>query len=72
MKRTDLVRKLEETGCVVLVLAPYEQQDGSKMWNVEAGIKEPISRVVTPDFTERMVRLAADHLSEFDGWGTSL
>ena len=68
---TLLGRALYQCGFLILVLAPHEQENGSVIWNVEAGIKEPISRIVTPDFTERMVRLAADHSSEYDGWGTS-
>ena len=67
-----LARALYQIGFLVLMLAPHQQEDGSAVWNVEAGVREPISRIVSPDFTERMVRLAAEHSSEYDGWGTSL
>lgn len=67
-----LARALYQSGFLILVLAPNEQEDGSVLWNVEAGLKEPISRVISSEFTERMVRLAAEHSSEFDGWGTSV
>ena len=67
-----LARALHERGFLILVLSPNEQENGSVLWNVEAGLKEPISKVISSEFTERMVRLAAEHSSEFDGWGTSV
>jgi regulator of RNase E activity RraB len=67
-----LARALYRIDFLVLMLAPQQQEDGSAVWNVEAGIKEPISRIISSGFTERMVRLAEEHSSEYDGWGTSL
>lgn len=67
-----LARALYQSGFLILVLAPNEQENGSIRWNIEAGLKEPISRMISSDFTERMVLLAEEHSSEFDGWGTSV
>lgn len=67
-----LARALYQAGFLVLVLAPNEQENGSILWNIEAGLKEPISKVISSEFTERMVRLAAEFSSDFDGWGTSV
>ena len=67
-----LAKALYHSGFLILVLAPNEQEDGRVLWNVEAGLKEPVSKVISSEFTERMVRLAAEHSSEFDGWGTNV
>jgi hypothetical protein len=67
-----LARSLYQSGFLILILAPSEQDSGEIFWNVTAGIKEPILRIISPEFTERIVRLALAHSSEFDGWGTSV
>ena len=46
--------------------------DGSDLWNVETQVEASPLAVTTPFFVERLVRLAADHDAEFDGWGTAI
>src|SRR5258706_5895672 len=65
-----LARALYQSGFLILVLSPSEQENGSVLWNVEAGLKETISKGISSEFTEKMVRLAAGQSSEVDGWGT--
>lgn len=66
-----LARSLYQSGFLVLMLAPSEQEDGNVRWSIQIGLKTPIARILSADFTEAMVRLAADHSAEFDGWGAS-
>ena len=44
---------------------------GSK-WSVEAQLNGSIMEVTAVSFVERYAQLAAQHCSEFDGWGTSV
>lgn len=66
-----LARALYQSGFLILMLAPSDQEDGTVRWSIQTGLKVPIARVLSPEFTETMVRLAAEHSSEFDGWGAS-
>lgn len=42
------------------------------VWNVETTIEASPLSVAAPFFVEKLVRLASEHNSEFDGWGTSI
>jgi regulator of RNase E activity RraB len=41
-------------------------------WNIEVAIKQSIDITMRREFTEDLVRLAATHSAEYDGWGTSV
>jgi len=66
-----LAKALYQRGFLVLVIAP-EQTDETTRWNVEAGLKEPVALIASNEFTTRMIELALEHASEYDGWGTSV
>lgn len=66
-----LAKALYQSGFLILMLAPSDQDDGNVRWSIQTGIKVPISRILSQEFTETMVRLAAEYSAEFDGWGAS-
>lgn len=47
-----------------------EPRDGK--WLVQGVRQDTVTAVTEPQFVERVVRLAARHLAEFDGWGTAI
>jgi len=64
-----------------LVIAPNEagypvtmkgKVDGCDSWSVESQIERSPLEVTDKFFVESLVRLAAAHQAEFDGWGTSI
>lgn len=48
------------------------RSNGSDLWNVESQVEASPLAVTDRFFVERLVRLAADHEAEFDGWGTAI
>jgi regulator of RNase E activity RraB len=46
---------------------PYEGK-----WPVQGELNASVNEITDLAFVERMVRLAAKYLAEFDGWGTAL
>jgi hypothetical protein len=63
-----VARALYQSGFLDLVLSPSQQENQSVLWNVEAGIQEPISRVLSSEFTEkRCVLLRSTHRSSTVG-----
>jgi regulator of RNase E activity RraB len=46
--------------------------DDPSLWNVEANIDASPLSVVALSFVEALVKLACEHDSAFDGWGTSI
>ena len=67
-----LARSLHRSGFLILVRAHCKQDRGEIFWNVTAGIKEPVSRIISPESTGRIDLLAVAHSFEFDGFGTSV
>ena len=45
---------------------------GRNLWNVEMAITESVNRVVSREFTSRLIEIAAMFDGKFDGWGTSV
>lgn len=66
-----LAKALYERTFLILALTPSEYE-GTRGWLVEAGAQKTILEMVSDEFTEEMVRLAADHSAEYGGWGTSV
>jgi mRNA interferase HicA len=82
MKRTDLIRTLEECGCVLI------RHGGRHDWyrNPNTGISQSVprhreinksraaqtSRKLKTGFTERMVYLTAEHSARYYRWGTTV
>jgi len=66
----ELEIALEAAGYLVSVSKPSEGDSG--LWSVESQINTSPPAVTTPFFVEKVVRLAAKHQAEFDGWGTSI
>lgn len=67
-----LASALVEQGFVVLASQPAVAQDKRRKWNIEVAIRQSIALTLTRAFTERLVRLAARHSAEYDGWGVSV
>ncbi len=66
-----LAKALYGLGFLVLVIAP-ENSESMSRWNVEAGLREPVTLIASNEFTTRLIELALEHASEYDGWGTSV
>ena len=67
-----LGRKLYDLGYVILVMSPIENDDGSKLWNVEASFDRSLKDAASERVTEELVRLAAQFDATYDGWGASI
>jgi len=65
----NLATALNQAGYPVTVKSKVE---GCDQWNVESQIETSPIAVTAQFFVESLVRLAATHESEFDGWGTSI
>jgi regulator of RNase E activity RraB len=57
---------------LILVISPTDEEDGSKVWNVEAGIQRTLVDAGSERVTEELVRLAAELDAIYDGWGASI
>jgi regulator of RNase E activity RraB len=66
-----LAKRLYELGYLILVISPADE-DGSKVWNVEAGIQRTLADAGSERVTEELVRLAAQFDAIYDGWGASV
>jgi len=67
----NLARELYRRGYLVTVIARADAEQDEECWNVEAGAKIAPQNVLSDEFTEDLVRLAAAHDSAYDGWGTA-
>jgi regulator of RNase E activity RraB len=67
-----LAKELHGRGYLVLVISRADKEDGSKLWNVEAGIERTLAEAADPGVTEALVRLAARFNVTYDGWGASI
>ncbi len=66
-----LAQRLYELGHLILVISPVDE-DGSKMWNVEAGIQRTLEDAGGERVTDELVRLAAQFGATYDGWGANI
>jgi len=67
-----LARELYRRGYLVTVIARAAAEQDEERWNVEAGANIAPQKVLSDEFTEELVRLAAAHDSAYDGWGTAV
>jgi regulator of RNase E activity RraB len=67
-----LAKELYGRGYLVLVIAAVTADDGSRLWNVEAGRERTFTDAAGHGTTEELVRLAAKFDSIYDGWGVSI
>jgi Regulator of ribonuclease activity B len=63
----NLVIAVNEAGYPVTMKGKV---DGCDSWSVESQIERSPLEVTDKFFVESLVRLAAAHQAEFDGWGT--
>jgi regulator of RNase E activity RraB len=71
-KASRLGKELYENGFLVLVICAADNDDGSKLWNVEAEFKQTIEEATSRSYISKLVRLAAKFDGIYDGWGTSI
>lgn len=64
-----LARDLEKAGFDAVHVADHPH-DGR--WSVQAVRTDSVAAVTGASFVEQIVRLAAQHLAEFDGWGAPI
>jgi hypothetical protein len=67
-----LARDLFKQGFLVKLLSSASSPDDPSRWTVDAGARVAPERMLGDEFTERMIRLAAEHDAIYDGWGTEL
>ncbi len=67
-----LARKLYQLGFLVKLIAPAAAEMDQDKWSVEAGARIAPHKMISDEFTETLVRLAADEDAEYDGWGTAV
>jgi regulator of RNase E activity RraB len=65
-----LARELFKKGFLVKLLSPSPTPDDEAKWGIEAGALVVPDQILGDEFTEGMVRLAAQCDSVYDGWGT--
>jgi hypothetical protein len=59
-------------GFLIRLLAPTQAENDPDRWSVEAGARIPLIQAAGDELTEKLIRLAAEQDSAFDGWGTSV
>jgi regulator of RNase E activity RraB len=72
MEAALLAKELYEQGFLVLVISPVDTEDGSELWNVEAGLKQSPAIAASRRVSENLVRLATRFNSIYDGWGMNV
>jgi regulator of RNase E activity RraB len=65
-------RELYKKGFLIRLLAPAPSSDEQDRWSVEAGVRISLNEALGDELTEKLVKLAAEEDSVFDGWGTSI
>ena len=68
----ELGHELRKRGFELLALKPVSSQHDPECWNIEASMVASISSVISQEFTEALLDLAARFGAEYDGWGTSV
>jgi len=67
-----LAKELYDSGYLILAISPVATEDGSSLWNVEAGVKQPATVAASKQLSEQLTRLAGRFDSVYDGWGTTV
>lgn len=67
-----LSRELIRKDFLVKLLSPSPTSDDEARWAIEAGALVVPDQILGDEFTEGMVKLAAQFDSVYDGWGTEV
>ncbi len=67
-----LARELFKKGFLVKLLSPSPAPGDEGRWGIEAGALIVPEQILGDEFTEGMVRLAAQCDAVYDGWGTEV
>lgn len=67
-----LAKALLNRGFLILSQGLAASSNDPSLWSVEAGIKQSIDLTLRREFTDELVRVAAEHSGRYDGWGTSI
>lgn len=67
-----LARELFKKGFLVKLLYPSPTPDDKARWGIEAGALIVPDQILGDEFTEGMIRLAAQCDGIYDGWGTEV
>jgi len=67
-----LAAELSKRGYLLLALAPGQDKDGTKYWNIEASFDRTLAEAASREVTEELVRLAGNFGADYDGWGVSI
>jgi len=67
---TSLAEALRAMGLTSLSVTPAA--DGRPTWAVQGQLNASVQHVASSSLTEQLVHLAAQHGSDYDGWGTEL
>ena len=65
-----LAKALEDRGFLVLSKSSSTSSSEPSFWNVVAIIKQSIELTLRHEFTDELVRVAAQHCGRYDGWDT--
>lgn len=67
-----LARELYRRGFLVTLLLPSPESEDEDRWSIEAGALIVPNQILGDDFTEGMLKLAAQCDAVYDGWGTEV
>jgi Regulator of ribonuclease activity B len=67
-----LSKALLARGFLILSQGLAASSKDPSLWNVTAGIKQSIELTLRREFTDELVRVAAEHSGLYDGWGTAV
>jgi Regulator of ribonuclease activity B len=67
-----LSKALIARGFLILSQGLAPSSKDPSLWNVTAAIKQSIELTLRREFTDELVRVAAEHSALYDGWGTSV
>jgi hypothetical protein len=63
-----LAKALENRGFLVLSKSSSTSSSEPSFWNLEATIRQSIDLTLRHEFTDELVRVAAQHCARYDGW----
>jgi regulator of RNase E activity RraB len=67
-----LAQELYKRGFMLLLLKPAQLESDPQRWNIEAGTRSSISKVISDEFTGTLIDIASIFEAEYDGWGTAV
>jgi hypothetical protein len=67
-----LATALLARGFFIISQGPVASSNVPLLWNVEAGVRQSIELTRRREFTDELVRAAAEHSGRYDGWRTCI